>query len=291
MLTVHPAFPKVRRTMTTGRLYLVSLPIGNLEDITLRAIKTLRTVDFIVAEDTRTTRKLLTHYRIKPLFYRSYYQGVEQTRITPILEQLKRGKNLALVSEAGTPLISDPGYPLVKASIEAGIPVIPIPGPTAAVTALSASGLPTARFSFDGALPRKIGDRRTYFETIREETRTLIVHEAPHRLLSTLGILAEILPKRPVALARELTKAHEEFLRGTPQQLLDTLGSREKIKGECVLLIGGAPKEETVSTREAAEALVYLLKEEKIPTKLALRILMCCLDLPRNTAYKLLHSS
>lgn len=273
-----------------GHLYLVSLPIGNLEDITLRAIRILRAVDLIVAEDTRNTRRVLERYCIKTPFSRSYYQGVERKRAEPILSLLKEGKDLALVSDAGTPLISDPGYPLVRATIEAGIPVIPIPGPTAAIAALVASGLPTDHFAFDGTVPRKEGERRAYLEAIREEQRTIILYESPHRLLTTLKEIAKVLPERRVVLARELTKIYEEFLRGSASEILQTLDARSEIKGECVLLIegekGSARKTESVDVKEV----VSLLKKEGISNRTAMKILMYCLDLPRNEAYRLIHA-
>jgi 16S rRNA (cytidine1402-2'-O)-methyltransferase len=274
-----------------GFLYIVSLPIGNMEDITLRAIKTLRAVDFIVAEDTRNTRRILDRYRITTPFRRSYYQGVERERVDSLLSLLEEGKDLALVSDAGTPLISDPGYPLVRAAIEAGVVVIPIPGPTAAITALVSSGLATDHFAFDGAIPRKEGERRAYFERIRSERRTIIVHESPHRLLPTLETIAEVLPDRTIVLARELTKVHEEFLRGSPGEILEILRARGEIKGECVLLIAGNREPTSPHDHEAAKRLVALLKEEGTSNKVAVKILIEALDLPRNEAYRLVHSS
>jgi 16S rRNA (cytidine1402-2'-O)-methyltransferase len=274
----------------TGRLYLVALPIGNLEDITLRAIKTLRQVAFIIAEDTRTTHKLLHRYRIKTPFSQSYYQGVETKRVPSLIALLKQGKDLALVSEAGTPLICDPGYPLVRAAIEAGVTVTPIPGPSAGISALVASGLPSDRFVFNGTVPRRTGDRRAYFQAIRQEKRTLVAYESPHRLLDTLETIAEILPKhRTLVLARELTKIHEEFLRGTADELLQTLHSRGEIKGECVLLVEGGKESRQAVKEEEGKELLALLREEGIHTKAALRILMYCLNLSRNAAYRLLH--
>ena len=272
-----------------GKLYLVSLPIGNLADITLRAIKTLREVNLIVAEDTRNTRKILDRYRINTPFSRSLYQGVERERVTPLLALLDEGKNLALVPDAGTPLVSDPGYPLVRAAIEAGISVIPIPGPTAAIAALVASGLSTDHFVFDGMVSRKIGERRTYFEELRGETRTTVLYESPHRLLTTLEMISEVLPDRTVVLARELTKMHEEFLRGRAGEILEKLRARGTVKGECVLLIEGAGRSEHKWNTEEAEDLAALLKDEKIPNKTAVKILMHCFGLPRNDAYRLIH--
>jgi len=272
-----------------GKLYLVSLPIGNLEDITLRAIKTLREVDLIVAEDTRNTRRVLDRYRIDTPFSRSLYQGVEKKRVTPLLALLEEDKNLALVPDAGTPLVSDPGYPLVRAAVEAEIEVVPIPGPTAAIAALVASGLTTDHFVFDGMVSRKIGERRTYFEKLRGETRTTVLYDSPHRLLTTLEVIAEVLPDRTIVLARELTKLHEEFLRGRAGEILETLRARDTVKGECVLLIEGTDQSEHKWDTEEAVELAALLANEKIPNKTAVKILMHCFDLPRNEAYRLIH--
>lgn len=272
----------------TGALYIVSTPIGNLEDITLRAIKTLRTVDLILAEDTRTTSRLLARYRIEPRFYKSYYQGVERARTEGVLRLLEEGKNLALVTDAGTPLVSDPGYPLVRAAVERGIRVIPIPGPSAALAALVASGLPPDRFAFEGILPRKESERRRRIEALRNETRTVILYESPHRLTSTLTLLSEAMPDRMIVLSRELTKMHEEFIRGTPGELLRALEARPA-KGEIVLVIAGAPEKEAHAEGTGAEKLVSVLKEEGVPGKASLRILTEGLGLPRNEAYRLIH--
>ena len=276
--------------MTNGRLYLVALPIGNLADITIRAIQTLRTVDFIIAEDTRTTKKLLTYYRVETPFYRSYYQGVEKTRVAPILKLLKQGKSFALVSEAGTPLISDPGYPLVRAAVTAGLPVVPIPGPTALIAALIASSLPTNRFVFEGAVPRKMSERRARFEALKSETRTVIFYESPHRLLSTLNVLGELLPERTIVLARELTKIHEEFLRGRVDELAAWWSSQDTVKGEYVLLIEGKDSSEEKETPPELGRLIALLEEEAVPKKTAVKILTLGFGLPRNIAYRLIHA-
>ena len=274
-----------------GSLYLVALPIGNMEDITLRAIKTLRAVDLIVAEDTRNTRRILDRYQIKTRFHRSYYQGVEKERVVPVLGLLSDGNEIALVSDAGTPLINDPGYPLVRAAIAAGVTVVPIPGPTAAITALVASGLPADQFVFAGAVPRKDGERRALLEKIRTEERTVILYESPHRLLVTMNTLVEILPLRSIVLARELTKVHEEFLRGMPSEILAILKERDRIKGEFVLLIERG--EETGSSWDSASAikLAELLKEEGVTNKAAIRIMVHTLGIPRNEAYRLIHPS
>lgn len=223
-----------------GKLYLCPTPIGNLEDITLRTIRALREADLIVAEDTRRSRTLLRRYHIKTPFTRSYYQGVERERVPGIIKLLEEGQDVALISDAGTPLISDPGYPLVKKALERGIEVIALPGPTALIPALIASGFPPARFAFDGMLPRRQGKLRRYLEALQTEPRTVIIYESPHRILKALKMMAEVLPEREVALCRELTKLHEEVLRGRPAELLEVLEQRERIKGELVLVIRGA---------------------------------------------------
>jgi 16S rRNA (cytidine1402-2'-O)-methyltransferase len=271
-----------------GTLYVVSLPIGNLADVTLRAIETLKGVSRILAEDTRRTRILLDHYEIRTPLTTSYYQGVEEERVAPIVSWLQAGEDLALVSDAGTPLVSDPGFPLVRAAVESGIRVVPIPGPTAFVTALVACGLPVDRFVFDGSLPRKAGDRRAYLESIRDETRTVTVYESPHRLLSSLRMIAEVLPERRIALARELTKVHEEVLRGTASSVLETLSAREGVRGECVLVLEGNRDKEKGAPVEV-DALLTVLREEGIAGKTALRILTA-VGLPRNEAYRRLHA-
>jgi len=274
----------------TGTLYVVSLPIGNLEDITLRAIRTLRGVDFILAEDTRNTSRVLARYRITTPFYRSYYQGVEKARVEPVLALLAAGRDLALVSDAGTPLVSDPGYPLVRAAVERGIRVVPVPGPCAALAALVASGLPTDRFSFEGMLPRKEKKRRTRLSELRHEKRTIILYESPHRIVSTLELLGELFPDRKVALGRELTKVHEEFLRGTPKELLSTLAARgNPVKGEIVLVIEGVGEEPPAEMTEV-NRLHALLKKEGVTGKAAVRILTEFMGIPRNEAYRLVHS-
>ena len=271
-----------------GKLYLVALPIGNLEDITIRAIRTLRSVDGILAEDTRITKRVLDRYRLKTPFFSSVYQGGERQRIGWLLGQLRSGKDLALVSDAGTPLISDPGYPLVRAAISAGIPVIPIPGPSAAIAGLIASGMPPDRFCFEGTVPRKRGERRALFARLRSETRTIILFESPHRLLSTLRDLAAVLPCRAVTLARELTKHHEEFLRGCPEEVLDALSSRERVKGECTLILAGGAGEVGPDPERIREVLTTLLTAE-VANKAIVRVLIAGFGLTRNAAYALVH--
>jgi 16S rRNA (cytidine1402-2'-O)-methyltransferase len=223
----------------TGTLYIVATPIGNLEDITLRARRVLRECDWIACEDSRQTRKLLEHLDIsKPLV--SYYEHNEAARAAELVAILQAGAKVALVSDAGTPLISDPGYRVVTAAIDAGIPVVPIPGVTAAMSALSASGLATDSFRFCGFLPAKSSQRRKMLEQLKQETCTLIFYETPHRILDALKDVEAAMGSRPAVVARELTKIHEEFLRGSAAQIRATLAGRPAVKGEITLLIGKA---------------------------------------------------
>jgi 16S rRNA (cytidine1402-2'-O)-methyltransferase len=223
----------------SGVLYLVATPIGNLEDITLRALRVLREADLVACEDTRQTRKLLDHYGIhKPTV--SYHEHNEALRSAELLEKLRSGTSVALVSDAGTPLISDPGYRLVIKAIESGIPVEPIPGASAILAALTASGLATDTFHFGGFLPARSAQRRKLLAKLKDEPATLVFYEAPHRILGALDDIAAVLGSRPVVLARELTKIHEEFLRGTAESLRRELTSRPALKGEMTLLIGKA---------------------------------------------------
>ena len=219
-----------------GKLYLVATPIGNLEDITLRALKVLKEVDLIAAEDTRHTLRLLNHFEIsKPLI--SYYKQNEKTKSEVLIEKLLEGKNIAVVSDAGTPGISDPGEEIVKVAIENNIEIIPIPGACALVNALIASGLSTREFCFIGFLSAIKKEKREKLEEIKYETRTLILYEAPHKLKGTLESILEILGNRKIVLARELTKIHEEFIRDTVSNILDRI---DEIKGEFVILIDGS---------------------------------------------------
>jgi len=222
-----------------GRLYIVATPIGNLEDITYRAVRTLREVTVIAAEDTRQTRKLLDHYGIVTPAV-SYHDFNEAERTSELTARLVGGDSIALVSDAGMPLISDPGYRLVKAAIENGIAVHPIPGPSAALSALAGAGLPTDQFHFGGFLPHKPGQRVNALKALAEEEATLIFYEAPHRILEALEAIQATLGPRPVVVARELTKLHEEFLRGTAAEIAAQLAARDAVKGEITVLIGKA---------------------------------------------------
>ena len=220
----------------SGVLFVVSTPIGNLEDITQRAIRVLQEVDVILAEDTRTAARLLSHLSISNRLL-SYYSYNEKRRIPRILAYLEEGKQIALISEAGTPLISDPGHKLVMAAIQRGIRVVPVPGASSVLAALVASGLPTDRFLFEGFLPRKKG-RQARLQHLAEETGTIILFESAVRIEKTLEDIVKTLGNRYIVLARELTKMHEEFLRGFAEEVLAHLKSR-KLKGEMVLLIAG----------------------------------------------------
>lgn len=220
-----------------GVLYVVSTPIGNLDDITLRALKILRHVDLIAAEDTRRTRRLLSHFDIHtPLV--SYFEHNELKKLDKLLSQMKRGKEVALVSDAGTPGISDPGYRLIQQAIEREIPVIPVPGPSAVVAALSISGLPTDSFYFAGFLPKKGGKRRKLLKKLGEMDGTSILYESPHRLMKTLEDLREVCGDRQIAVTRELTKAFEEAIRGRISEVINTLKGK-RIRGELTIVLAG----------------------------------------------------
>jgi len=221
-------------------LYLVATPIGNLEDMTFRAVRILKEVDLIACEDTRHSRKLLQHYGIDTRLT-SFFEHNERDKGEMLLAELQQGKKLALISDAGTPAISDPGYRLVRRCWESDIPVSIVPGAQAAVSALAVSGLPTDRFAFEGFLPQRHKARRELLEGLGSETRALIFYEAPHRLLASLQDLAEICPQREVVVVRELTKLHEEVCRGTAGQLIERW-QEEKVRGEIVLLLGPAPE-------------------------------------------------
>ena len=270
----------------TGTLYIVGTPIGNLEDITFRAVRILQTVDLIAAEDTRHTGKLLHHFQIKTPQI-SYHDHNRTTRTPELLHRLQQGISIALVTDAGMPGISDPGYDLVKVCADAGIRVIPIPGASAAITALSASGLPTDRFSFEGFLPTKEKDRRTQLEGLRSDPRTLIFYEAPHRVQKTLQDMATVLgPDRNITLARELTKLHEEFWRGTIGDALVHYGDREP-QGEFTLILSGAPLTATPPSEEMLKAELHSLLQQGISRSEASRLLAQQTALPKRQIYQL----
>jgi 16S rRNA (cytidine1402-2'-O)-methyltransferase len=237
-----------------GILYVVATPIGNLEDITYRAVRVLRDADIIACEDTRHTRKLLDHFGIGGQTV-SYHEHNERSRSGKLLAALESGASVALVSDAGTPLVSDPGYRLVAAAVQAGVQVSPVPGPSAVLAALAASGLPTDTYFFAGFLPAKAGQRKRVLDSIAAMDCTVVFYEAPHRIIESLQDIGRSLPTRQVVVARELTKVHEEFLRGSPEELATALAARPVIRGEFTILAG---KPETVTAvvgpaREAVE--------------------------------------
>ena len=262
---------------TRPALYLVATPIGNLEDITLRALRVLKEVDVIACEDTRQTQKLLNHYAISTRTT-SYQEHNEMTRSAELVKQMQEGASVALVTDAGMPGISDPGYRLITLAIRHHLPVIPLPGASAFLAALVASGLPTDSFRFGGFLPAKRGDRRAALEAIKTSPRTQVFYEAPHRIVEALTDVVEILGEaRNLVVAREVTKLHEEFLRGRAGEVLQTLKSRESVKGEITLLIGKA-EEKDIHVGTAAlgrptvrQRVEQLMAEEKIDQKAALK--------------------
>jgi 16S rRNA (cytidine1402-2'-O)-methyltransferase len=283
-------------------LYLVATPIGNLGDITLRALEVLRGVDRIACEDTRQTQKLLNHFQIsKPTV--SYHEHNERERGAELVEALKAGERVALVSDAGTPAISDPGGWLVREAIAAGVPVVPIPGANAAVSALIASGLPAEEFHFVGFLPEKAGARRTFLEDLaaaaqsdrREAPRTLIFYEAPHRILETLADIEELWGGLLHAVvARELTKMHEEFVRGTVAEVRANLAARDRVRGEITLLVEapraasvtGAMHSSNTAAEKIADRVTRMLSEGGIDEKEALKRLAKELGRSKSDLYR-----
>ena len=277
-----------------GLLYVVATPIGNLEDMTLRAVRTLKEVDRIACEDTRQTIKLLNHYGIETPTI-SYHEHNELTRAAELVVHLENGNNIALVSDAGMPGVSDPGYRLVTLAIRHHIRVVPIPGASAFLSALVASGLPTDSFRFSGFLPAKAGARRTALEAIRHSPRTQIFYEAPHRVVEALSDIVEILgSERHIVIAREVTKLHEEFLRGRAAEVLEQLRQRGDVKGEITLLIG-KPEEEPAQVQSAAKNVARRVRElmhsEQLEEKAALKQAAKEFGLSKSEAYRELQRS
>ncbi len=266
-------------------MYLVATPIGNLEDITLRALRVLREEAAVIAcEDTRQTQKLLEHFQIrKPLL--SYHEHNEANRAGQILGALERGESVALVSDAGTPLISDPGYRVVHEAIAKGYPVIPLPGASAVLAALAASGLPTDQFRFIGFLPPKAGARRKTLQSLSTEAATVIAYESPHRILESLGDMAEIFDMRPLVLARELTKMHEEFLRGSANTIREELERRGSVKGEITLVIGRGEAQGEIA--EPLAEIDRLQNELGLDRMEAIKAVAKRLGLPKREVYRL----
>jgi len=270
--------------VSIGTLYIIATPIGNLEDITLRALRILKDVDLIAAEDTRHSRKLLSHFGIsKPLT--SYFDHNKNIKGAFILDKLRNGMSVALISDAGTPCISDPGYQLVRDAVREGIAVVPIPGPCAAVSALSASGLPTDSFTFEGFLPNRVGKRREKLGRLKDESRVLIFYEAPTRLVSSLSDILEIMGDREVVLAREVTNVYEEFIRGPLSHVMESLKERQ-VKGEIVLIL--APHDsvaDTVDDRDIEEILERYLADDGLSVKDAVKRVALETGMPRSMVY------
>ncbi|NEO58419.1 MAG: 16S rRNA (cytidine(1402)-2'-O)-methyltransferase [Okeania sp. SIO3B5] len=272
--------------VNSGTLYIVGTPIGNLEDITFRAIKTLQTVDLIAAEDTRHTSKLLQHFDIQTPQL-SYHQHNQQSRIPELIEKLHQGKTIALVTDAGMPGISDPGYEIVKACVAANISVVPIPGVSASITALSASGLPTNKFIFIGFLPSKSKQRQQDLEILPNLQETIILYESPHKLKHTLEDLAKVLGKqRKIVLARELTKLYEEFWRGTVGQAIIHYQTNQP-RGEFTLIIAGAEPDTPVISEDTIKVELQKLLEQGISRSQASRQLAHQTNLSRRQIYQI----
>ncbi|HET7890127.1 MAG TPA: 16S rRNA (cytidine(1402)-2'-O)-methyltransferase [Candidatus Sulfotelmatobacter sp.] len=279
-------------------LYLVGTPIGNLEDITLRALRVLKEVDVIACEDTRQTQKLLNHYAIASRTT-SYHEHNEMTRSAELVKEMQEGASVALVTDAGMPGISDPGYRLISLAIRHRVPVVPVPGASAFLAALVASGMPTDSFRFSGFLPAKRGERRAALEAIKTSPRTQVFYEAPHRAVETLADICEVLGEaRHVVVAREVTKLHEEFLRGRAGEVLEDLRSRAAVKGEITLLIGKAePEDARVEAGDPARRLSVrqrveqIMAEEKVDEKSALKKVAKERGVSKSEAYRELQRS
>ena len=241
----------------SGTIYLVPTPIGNIEDITVRALRVLQRVDLVACEDTRRTGKLLERLQIKKSLL-SYHEHNERHRAQQLVERALAGDLVAVVTDAGTPGIADPGYRVVQAAIDSGVPIVALPGPNAAIAALSVAGLPTHEFTFKGFLPRSRERRRKAVSLLRSAVRTTVFYESPHRILQALEDIRDVLGDRQVVAVRELTKAYEEVLRGTASSLLENLQHREGIRGEFVLLVGPADDGEELAVRSLAESLDQL---------------------------------
>ena len=278
-------------------LYLVGTPIGNLEDITLRALRVLKEVDVIACEDTRQTQKLLNHYAIATRTT-SYHEHNEMTRSAELVKEMQEGASVALVTDAGMPGISDPGYRLIALAIRHRVPVVPVPGASAFLAALVASGMPTDSFRFSGFLPAKRGERRAALEAIKTSPRTQVFYEAPHRAVETLADICEVLGEaRHVVVAREVTKLHEEFLRGRAGEVLEDLRSREAVKGEITLLIGKAEPEDARAGTDAfvrpsvRERVEQIMAEEQVDEKAALKKVAKERGVSKSEAYRELQRS
>lgn len=272
-----------------GVLYVVATPIGNFEDITLRALRVLAGVDLVAAEDTRHTGRMLSRYQISsPLI--SYHDFNEAERAPQFIQKLQEGVSIALVSDAGTPSVSDPGYRLIRAAIHAGVKVVPIPGVSAAIAALSVSGLPTDAFIFLGFPPKRQARRLVLLKDMESESRTLIFYESPKRVVSFLNDALSILGDRPGVVCREMTKRYEESIRGTISEILADLSSRKEIKGECTLVLSGKSKDNSFSNEFLAGSVSeYLTRPSESPGELA-RIIARKYGISRKAAYQMILS-
>ncbi|MFH1077129.1 MAG: 16S rRNA (cytidine(1402)-2'-O)-methyltransferase [Pseudomonadota bacterium] len=274
--------------MTTGTLFVVATPIGNLEDITLRGLRILNEVGLIAAEDTRHTRNLLTRYAIKTPLISCHEHNIE--KVTPkLISRLDKGISIALTSDAGTPLVSDPGYYLVRSAIDAGITVVPVPGACAAIAALSVSGLPLDSFLFLGFLPRKKARKSELLRSLKEDPRTFILYESPVRFISSLKEIVEVIGDRKAIVARELTKCHEEILRGKISELLAILKDRGVVKGECTLVVEGnigEGKQSEALTQDFVEQLCRLRNEGDCSLKEAVEIVSNTYDISKRQIYE-----
>lgn len=270
-----------------GTLYIIATPIGNLSDITLRALETIKNVRFLLVEDSRITKKLLDHYGIQARM-ESLHDFNELGKISILIRRLRAGEDIGLVSDAGTPLISDPGFKLVCAVHEEGITVRPVPGPSAVITALSVSGLPTDRFVFEGFLPKKAAEREAFLRSLQYEPRSIVFFEAPHRILQSIESCIQIFGgSRRAALLRELTKIHEQHLTGTLEQIASSLNDpAQAIKGECVLILHGGALSENTETVEKARLLLTDL-QRRISHKDAVEVVARHTGLGRNQLYSL----
>ena len=276
-------------SQVSGTLYVVATPIGNMDDITLRALKILRAVDRIAAEDTRRTGRLLTHHGIhKPLV--SYHEHNERQRTPELLDLLAGGESIALVSDAGTPAISDPGYVLVHEAAQKGIAVSPVPGPSAAISALSAAGLPTDAFVFLGFPPRKSGRRQRELKSLVNESRTLIWYESPHRIMRFVGEVHGVLGDRYAVIGREITKRYEEFIRGPLSKLTAELIGREEIKGEVTFLVAGCDRVHPDNLAPIQEAIGHGLQKSGRSHSALAREIAAAYDISRREAYELILS-
>jgi 16S rRNA (cytidine1402-2'-O)-methyltransferase len=271
-----------------GKLYVVGTPIGNLEDITLRAIRILKEVDLIACEDTRRTQKLLNAYRIRTRTV-SYHEHNEMTRAPELIIEMEEGSSIALVTDAGMPVVSDPGFRLVHLAVRHSIPVVPVPGASAFVAALAASGMPVDKFRFLGFLPSKKGERKKALEELKEAPKTLVFYEAPHRLLEMLRDVREALGDREIVIAREVTKIHEEFLRGTISSALERLKKRP-VKGEITVLVGmpseaNAPEVAAPASSIRAE-IAQVMAARKLDERGALKAVARARGISRSEAYR-----